>query len=269
MTIRYFGANGRMLLAGLHQSARLRARSAAVLLCNPFGEEAARAHRTYRVLAGRLEQAGYAALRFDYAGTGDSGGDDAEFGVEDWLDDIVAAAAELRRESGVDRLVLVGLRFGATLAALATTRRGLRVRHLVLWDPVVDGLQYLRDLAQAHRAYLREEMGDAGWRDRLAVDGQGIPSEALGSEIAPALAQAMAGVDLARELPQSEQLSVLAVRPSAPLDRLRAQLSGGPAQRWIDLPDSGAWDSDAALNAAVVPMDAILAILGRIEELNP
>lgn len=269
MTIRHFAANGRVLLGGLHHTARLHGRSAAVLLCNPFGEEAARAHRTYRVLAGRLERSGYAALRFDYAGTGDSAGDGAEFGLSDWLDDIVAAAAELRRESGSARLVLVGLRLGATLAALATVRRELRVRHLVMWDPVIDGAQYLRDLASAHRAYLRSEMGDAGWSDRLRVDANGVPAEALGTEITASLARDLAGVDLVREAHRAEHLTVVSSRQSAALDRWRAGLPGGPALRWIDLPGSGAWDSDAALNAAVVPMDAITAILGRIEELSP
>lgn len=269
MTIRYFAANGRLLLGGLHHTARLHGRSAAVLLCNPFGEEAARAHRTYRVLASRLDRSGYAALRFDYAGTGDSAGDGADFSLSDWLDDIAAAAAELRRESGSPRLVLVGLRLGATLAALATVRRELRVRHLVMWDPVIDGAQYLRELASAHRAYLRSEMGDAGWRDRLVVDASGVPAEALGSEITEALARELAGVDLVGEPPRAEHLTVVSSRNTPALARWREALPAGPALRWIELPDSGAWDSDAALNAAVVPMDAIMAILGRIEELSP
>src|SRR5882757_6389331 len=50
VSIEYFGAK-QQLLGSLHQPQRLRARSTAVLLCNPFGEEAARAHRSYRVLA--------------------------------------------------------------------------------------------------------------------------------------------------------------------------------------------------------------------------
>jgi pimeloyl-ACP methyl ester carboxylesterase len=208
-------------------------------------------------------------MRFDYSGTGDSAGEGAEFGLSDWLDDIVAAAAELRRESGSQRLVLVGLRLGATLAALASARRELRVRHLVLWDPVLDGARHLRDLASAHRAYMRSEMGSVGWPDRLRVDASGVPSEALGSEITPAFAAELQGVDLVREPPRAEHLTVVSSRPLAEVAPWRAQLAGGATLRWIDLPGSGAWDSDAALNAAVVPMDAIIAILGRIEELSP
>ena len=112
LSIRFFQAHDRSLLAAVHLSSRLHARSAAVLLCNPFGEEAARAHRAYRVLARKLEGAGYAAMRFDYAGTGDSSGEIADFGVDAWVEDIEAAAEVLRQESGVTRIVLVGLRLG-------------------------------------------------------------------------------------------------------------------------------------------------------------
>jgi len=73
VSIEYFGAK-RSLLGALHQPQRLRPRSTAVLLCNPFGEEASRSHRIYRVLATQLERAGFAALRFDYSGTGGLGG---------------------------------------------------------------------------------------------------------------------------------------------------------------------------------------------------
>ena len=69
--IEYFG-DGLHLLGAFHLPQRLQPRRTAVLLCNPFGEEASRAHRTYRVLATQLERAGFPVLRFDYSGTGDS-----------------------------------------------------------------------------------------------------------------------------------------------------------------------------------------------------
>ena len=93
------------------------------------------------MLARKLEGAGYAAMRFDYAGTGDSSGEIADFGVDAWVEDIEAAAEVLRQESGVTRIVLVGLRLGATLAALCAQRGRLRAAHVVLWDPVVDGAE--------------------------------------------------------------------------------------------------------------------------------
>ena len=116
MDIRYFEAGARSLLGTCHLALRLRTSNAAVVLCNPSGEEAMRVHRSYRVLAGKLQEAGYPTIRFDYSGTGDSSGESIESTVEHWLDDIEAAANEIQRRSGSPRIVLVGLRFGATLA---------------------------------------------------------------------------------------------------------------------------------------------------------
>lgn len=237
-----------------------------MLLCNPFGEEAARAHRTYRVLASQLERAGYPTLRFDYSGTGDSLGDAEDCTLDAWLTDIAAAGEELRGASGAKRLVVVGLRLGASLAALATSRGPLRPRHLILWDPVVSGASYLRALAEAHRAYMRDEVH--GWIDRLPVSPDGIPAEALGTAIPPALAEALAGIELDAEPIAADLVTVVHTGGNdAGLDRLRARLPA--ATRWVSITGSAAWNSDAALNNAIVPMDIVNALVARIEETIP
>jgi pimeloyl-ACP methyl ester carboxylesterase len=103
-------------------------------------------HRTYRHLAERLATAGFHALRFDYHGTGDSSGDDDEPDrVRAWLESIDAAVAELQAAAGVRAVALVGLRFGATLAAVVAARRR-DVQSLVLWAPCTSGRAYLREL---------------------------------------------------------------------------------------------------------------------------
>lgn len=220
----------------------------------------------FRVLATQLERAGYAALRFDYSGTGDSLGDAAAATVEAWVGDVATAADRLKSASGATRLAVVGLRFGATLAALASTRGDLRPRHLVLWDPVVDGAGYLRELADQHRAYMRYEIGD-GWTDQLQVAADGTPAEALGAPIGPGLGGQIATIDLSATAPAAEQVTVVATRMTPELERLRPRL---PAwTRWLELADSPAWNADAALNAMTVPMDIVRAIVGRIEEVSP
>lgn len=263
--IEYFGAQ-HQLLGALHRPQRLRPRSTAVLLCNPFGEEASRAHRMFRVLATQLERAGYAALRFDYSGTGDSLGDNQTVTVDAWVGDVAIAADRLRSASGAARLAVVGLRFGATLATLAGARGDLRLRHLVLWDPIVDGAAYIRELAQQHRAYMREEIGD-DWVDRLELAADGMPVEAIGTPIGQALGGEIAQIDLSVTMPAAEQLTVITTRMTPELDRLRPRL---PAwTRWLDMADSPAWNADAALNAMTVPMDIVRAIVARIEETCP
>ncbi|WP_322050922.1 alpha/beta hydrolase [Paraburkholderia bannensis] len=125
-----------------------------VVLCNPFGYDALCTHRGWRKLAERLAAAGLPTLRFDYPGTGDSAGMEDDPGrVEVWLDSIGAAVRHLRAWTGVTRVALVGLRLGATLAAVAAQRIGAAgdgIDDLVLLAPPVTGRRYIREL-RAHR----------------------------------------------------------------------------------------------------------------------
>jgi pimeloyl-ACP methyl ester carboxylesterase len=266
VSIDYFGAT-RPLLGALHQPQRLRPRSTAVLLCNPFGEEASRSHRIYRVLATQLERAGYAALRFDYSGTGDSAGEARDATIDAWLDDIATAAERLRTVSGASKIAVVGLRLGATLAMLASAR-GLAVRHAVLWDPVVEGAAYVRELVAQHRSYMRAEIGD-DWRDRLVISPAGIPDEALGAPISDALGAQLTAIDLAApgHAFAAEAITVITTRTTPDVERLRPRLPA--SARWIEKAESAAWNNDAALNAATVPMDIVQAVIARIEEVSP
>lgn len=220
----------------------------------------------FRVLAMQLERAGYAALRFDYSGTGDSLGDSRAATVDAWVADVESAGERLRAATGASRVAVVGLRFGATLAMLASARGDLRARHLVLWDPVVDGAAYLRELTAQHRAYMRDEIGP-GWQDRLRIAADGTPAEVLGAPIGAVLGGQIAAIDLAAVAPRGEQFTVITTRVTPDLERLRARLPG--STRWLEIAESPAWNNDAALNAMTVPMDIVQAIVARIEESSP
>jgi alpha-beta hydrolase superfamily lysophospholipase len=118
-----------------------------------LGHEYNGSHRSYRHLAEKLASAGLAAMRFDYHGTGDSGGNenDPEL-VRTWLDDIERAVDEFQRRSGVRKIALVGARAGALLAAVAAVKRG-GVDRLVLWSPFLAGGAYLRELRRMEKIY--------------------------------------------------------------------------------------------------------------------
>jgi len=259
--IEYFGAK-EQLLGAFHIAQRLQPRSAAVLLCNPFGEEASRSHRTFRVLATQLERAGFSSLRFDYSGTGDSLGTTGDASIAEWIADIEAAAQKLREESGAQRIVLVGLRFGAALAMLASTRGALRPRHLLMWDPIVDGGAYLRELVVQHQAYMRQELGPS-WEDTTKRHANGSPAEALGAPLSRTLADEIAQIDLSRMMPAADTVTIVATKQTADIERLRAHL---PDARVIDVPESTVWNSDAALNAMIVPMEIVQTLIAQIEK---
>jgi hypothetical protein len=62
------------------------------------------------------------------------------------LSDTECAIRTLREKvSGVESVNLLGLRFGATLAALAAQADDA-IGRLILWEPVLNGLAYMRDM---------------------------------------------------------------------------------------------------------------------------
>lgn len=131
----YFGGSDQRLY-GVYEAAHHRkARDQAVVLCNPIGNEHIHAHRTMRNLSSQLSKAGIHALRFDYFGSGDSSGEAYEGDPQRWCDDIRSAVFELHEMTGAARMSLVGLRFGANLAAQVAADLP-KVVSLVLWDPV-------------------------------------------------------------------------------------------------------------------------------------
>lgn len=132
-----------------------------VVLCAPLGHEAMWSHRAWRHLADDLAAAGMPVLRFDYPCTGDSAGAcEAAHFLGRATSSIVAAAAQLRALAGVERIVLCGLRVGASLAVQAAeamrSHPGWQggVAGLVLLAPVVHGRAYLRELRALHRNWL-------------------------------------------------------------------------------------------------------------------
>lgn len=143
-----FDAAGSWCFGWLHR-AQAPERGQGVVLCRPLGYEAMCTYQTYAVLAETLTRRGFDVLRFDYQGTGDSAGGDADPDrVDAWLSSITAAAAELRRLSGVQRLSLFGVRMGAALAVQAARQMG-DVESLVLWAPCVTGRAFVRELRAA------------------------------------------------------------------------------------------------------------------------
>ena len=142
----YFDSGDQRLFGWLHESPQNSAAGVGVVLCKPFGYEVICAHRSIRAFAEALADAGFPALRFDYLGTGDSGEIDPQADqLEVWTRDVLAAAQELRRRSGVTQICFLGVRLGALLAMLAA-RQCRTDSSLVLISPILTGRRYLREL---------------------------------------------------------------------------------------------------------------------------
>lgn len=186
----YFGSAAEPLF-GLHYPPTSGpAREAGIVLCYPIGHEYIVAHRAYRQLSIRLAAAGFQVLRFDYHGTGDSAGDCERGTPHEWIADISTAIGELRLRSACRTVTLVGCRLGATFAALAGAERG-DVEHMVLWDPVVNGADHVREISQRHQDMLRRTQVVA----RLGTDRAG-EREFLGFAMSDAALREIEALDL-------------------------------------------------------------------------
>ena len=147
----YFNASEHRLFGWLHRPPA-EASDVGVVLCSPFGYEAICGHRGVRAFAEAIAASGMPALRFDYAGTGDSQDIDIQADhLQAWTEDVLAAVQELRQQTGVRRVCLLGFRLGALVATLAAAR-GSAVDGLIVVSPIASGRRYLRDLRMTRMA---------------------------------------------------------------------------------------------------------------------
>jgi alpha/beta superfamily hydrolase len=175
----YFGREGRPLFGWLHPAAPA---AVGLVICNPFGDEAVRTHRSIRHLAISASNAGVPALRFDYDGTGDSAGHDLDpERVDQWLVSINIAADTLKQVAGVTCLCFAGIRLGATLATLAAAAR-TDVAGLIAIAPVVSGKSYVRELRLLQRAIAsKRNIDGAATQDHLETAGFLLGARTLAS----------------------------------------------------------------------------------------
>ena len=211
----FFGEAGSELFGVYHAPHGFAVRPSAVVLCYPGPREYRVTHWAFRKLATLLAREGVHVLRFDYFGTGDSAGSSEEGSLAGWTADIATAARQLADLSGVRRVSLVGMRLGAALAAAASAK-GLGVRDLVLWEPVLSGRTYLAQLAAVDR------------RARLALhapqDQQPSADTVLGFPLSDAERRAIASLDLlAAEFGRPERILVVGADGDADYDALQAR----------------------------------------------
>jgi len=159
------GSAQRRLFA-IHEAAAATSRAPrAAVLCYPWGAEYTYAHRSMRQLALKLALSGCHTLRFDYFGTGDSGGDESDADVAGCESDVEAAMEALTDIAGTPQVTLIGLRAGANIAAAVAARHASIVEALVLWDPIVPELRSLPGALPRRTAMFVTDRTES--RDRL------------------------------------------------------------------------------------------------------
>lgn len=235
MSAVFFGSPRRPLFGFHHAPAG--AIEGAVLVCPPWGREYEYAHRALRVLAHRLAEQGRCVFRFDYSGTGDSWGKTTDGDLEQWSDDVATAAEELKMVSGAAMVDLVGLRLGGFLAARHAAEYGDAGR-VVLWDPVVDGPSWIREIGRGASAPAPAD-GEPTTFGSFAVSARFL--EQVG-----AISRAAYETELA---PEVLQLVTVADPP-----RPEGSLEGLPEVVVEHFPQPSPWIEDVSIWAGQIPI---------------
>jgi len=152
----------------------------AVVICPTIlAEEGSLCRAEVRVARAFATQ-GWPAIRFDYRGTGFSGGALEATTLDTMADDARRAAEFLADATGVESVVFCGARWGGHVASAASG--SYPGAPLALWSPVLDCRRYLSDVITAQNmralnlqvkakmtmAQVEHDMKTAGYADLMA-----------------------------------------------------------------------------------------------------
>lgn len=288
---------GRRLAAMFH-APPARANGRAVLVINPLGQEAVRAHRLLRVLSERLARQGVHVLRFDFHGCGDSSGDDRDGEMEGWQGDLMAAHAWLQQQPGVNGVAWLGIRLGFAVGwqAACAMNQGNEQRawpggrilgemvppdRLIGWDPVAAGRAYLDRLWADHQLALKRAFSLPTIPDRQLrrQRTERDLSEAMGFALSSRLVAQIRELDRQDwSKPPLAQVNVLLskgalpwpdiIKPASAVTQAAAMRAAGRAPtvhlEWVDVDFD--WTSEEALNTPLVPDLALRRLLPWLSE---
>jgi alpha/beta superfamily hydrolase len=192
MQVCYFGTDSHRLYGVIHNGVDYA--KTALVLCAPFGEEMVATYARFANWSKQLAEQGIPILRFHFYGTGESGGGSVDFTLESAIDDACTAFEFARKRTAPLRLGYFGVRLGATIAVLAALRQPVDL--LMMWSPITNVQQYMREL---FRAQLAKEMVHQGLtrvqrdtQDMILDLESGRSIDLLGYEFSPQLYGQMA-----------------------------------------------------------------------------
>ena len=243
----FFGTAERRLFGIYEPAAVGTAVKRAAIVCYPWGAEYLYAHRTLRQLALKLSSAGFHTLRFDFYGTGDSGGEPTDTNLAGFEADLETAIEELTEITGLTKVTLVGLRLGAVIAATVAARLRGKIEALVLWDPIVSGPEYLAQLDVAPDA-------------RPPIEARGFP-------LTGRMLQALSALDHRSLISKFHLRSLIIITEPLPSHGLLVSLTSGPETRSLSiefLTDVRPW-LESSVTSGVVSSSVIQRISNWLE----
>lgn len=253
----YFGSAPHRLF-GIYSPPLARPRSQGVVLCPASGQDYVRSHRVLKALSDELTRNGFHTLRFDYFGCGDSAGEAKEGRIRRWLTDIPLAMNELAAVAGTTKLSVVGVRLGAALALMQPTPQE-QFQCAVLWDPIVQGVNFLQLQKSLHEDMIADR---TSFRDRGAISEKARTRQLLGFPFPPELEEELRQVDLLT-LPSAPTRRCLMIDFQSDAQRaLCRRLSElGVDCAHFPSPSAKDWDNLQQLSSLIVSFEVVPAIV--------
>lgn len=179
----FFFELGQERLFGVHHRPAGEPRRGLVL-CHALAEEKLWSHRVYVSLARELAAQGFAVLRFDCRGEGDSDLEFEDATLETRVADALRAAAVLlEREPALRRCLFLGHRLGCAVAARAAALAPQLTEGVIAWDAIESGSAYLMQWLRSALASQLVATGKAPTRSALLKalgEGRTVPIDGYG-----------------------------------------------------------------------------------------
>ncbi len=142
----FFNVDGLPVYAVHHAAAPGRADAPVVVHVHGLGVEQITLYRQEVLTARAAAAAGFPVLRYHARGHGDSTGASADVTLASLVADARAAADEAKRRSGATRVIWLGVRLGALVAALAGGPQSGRddAAGFILWEPIAKPAEFFR-----------------------------------------------------------------------------------------------------------------------------
>jgi len=158
----FFGPSDSPLFGVLHLPADNQIRGG-VLICGSLGKEGMDSSRLHRLLADGLARRGFAVLRFDYLGLGDSAfAQDRDDAVANWVAS-VGHALDYLRLIGAESATAIGIRAGCLiLQEYLAQSHSHPVNRVIYLDPAGTGRRYLREHTTLFRLLVGEHVPTPG-----------------------------------------------------------------------------------------------------------
>lgn len=204
----------------------------AIVYLHPFAEEMNKSRRMAALQSRLFSAGGFAVLQIDLFGCGDSSGDFGEARWDIWMQDVELAVNWIRRRAP-GPLYLWGLRLGALLAVDYAAHAAQSFAGLVLWQPIVNGQQFLTQFLRLRVAneMIADGLAKTSTQDLRDTLGAGTALEIAGYDLAPELAHAIDRLKLAEIARGDVPAHWFEVGPEA--DRPLSPASRRAADAWI------------------------------------